>query len=380
MNGIGFEVKIPFDKNITVSSNEMFLRSTINRNLEKLLKNDITLSKIIDSYGTGEEFSIQIYKDTRIYMLGDVVIYPEFNTEKTAILNIYLLECALNENTTEPSYEVVDGYLKDFSKSGWKEVNPLFSIYNSFDENLNISSFLEYAISDKFYLSHETDLSYHKFGELSEENLSSKLLLKDFSNIADTRKQLFWAYETGKAEADNYSGTYKKWGNGIIEYDLTFCLGDTIQVDKTIAEDGSIKTTNYIKANSFIPISSDNFNNDDYFLNTESYRIFNKSGSPYKFIVNGIPQSNISKQVNVYSGTLVFPISFVDDKYMIFTGTYHGDAAGHSQSPNTITFSNRQRESITVVYVIPNYNNDENIENVILRNNVFQCQIIGRWK
>lgn len=376
----GFEVKIPFDKNIFVSSNELFLRATINRNLEKLLENDLTLAKIIDHYGTGSEFSIQIYKDTRIYVKGDIVIYPEYNKEKTQILNIFLLESLIDNNANTPEYEIVNSYVRDFSASGWREANPLFSIYNSMDDSLNISSFLEYAISDKFYLSHETDLSYHRFGEIHEDTLSSKLLLKNLSNIDDSRSQLFWAYEVGKVDAGNYTGMYKKWGNGIIEYDLTYCLGDSIEVEKTIDNDGSIKTTNYIKANSFIPLSTETCNNDDYFFNAEAYRIFNRAGSNSKYTVNGISQTNVTNQINTYTGTIAFPIPFIDTNYMIFTNSSIGNSIGNSQSPNTVTFTNRKKESITAIYVIPNYNNVENIKDVLLKNNVFQCQILGRWK
>lgn len=375
------EVRIPFDKNIAVSSNEMFLRATINRNLEKLLKNDLHLAKIIDSYGTESEFSIQIYKDTRVYEKGDVVIYPEYDREKTEILNIYLLESLVDGNENVPEYEIVNSYVKDFTKSGWKEANPFFSIYNSTDSALNVSSFLEYAISDKFYLSHETDLQYHKFGEISEDTLSAKLLLKDLSNISDSRNKLFWAYETKRIEDSNFVGMYKKWGNGVLEYDLTFCLGDSVQVEKTIAPDGSIVTTNYIKANSFIPLSTEEFNNDDYFLNEDSYRIFNKAGSSTKYGFGGkIPQTNVNAQVNAYAGTIKFPIPFADDSYMVFVSSSTADSVGHSQSPNALTFSNRQKGSITALYIIPNYNGIEDIEQVILRNNVFQCQIVGRWK
>ena len=377
-----FEVKIPFDKNITVASNEMFLRTTINRNLEKLLKNDLALSKIIDNYGSGSEFSIQIYKNTRVYAKGDVVIYPEYNEEQTTILNVYLLESLIDNNANKPSYERIETFIKDFSASGWREANPLFSIFNSNDEDLNISAFLEYAISDKFQLSHENDLEYHRFGAISEDTLSTKLLLNDFSNISDSRNGPFWPYEIGKASAGNYSGTYKKWGNGVLEYDLTFCLGDSIQVEKTIDENGNIKTTNYIKANSFVPLSTSNFNNDDYFLNAESYRIFNLAGSSEKYLSpdGKIAQTNINAQVNTYTGTIVFPIPFIDEQYMVFTSSTSTQPSGKSQSPNTLTFSNRMKESITVVYVIPNYNGISNLEEVILKNNVFQCQIIGRWK
>ena len=65
---------IPFDKNIDVAANELFLRVTINRNLEKLLQNDITLAKKIEQQGTTDNFAIQFYKDTRIYNKDDIVL------------------------------------------------------------------------------------------------------------------------------------------------------------------------------------------------------------------------------------------------------------------------------------------------------------------
>lgn len=373
-------VDIPYNKNILVSSNELFLRATINRNLEKLLANDVYLRNKISNYGTSDEFAIQIYKETKIYNKGDAVIYPEYDEEKTKILNIYLLECIKDENEKDPSYEIINDFIKDFTKSGWRDVNPLFAIYNSFDDKVNISSFLEYAISDKFHLSHELDLSCHKFGELRTENdLSSKILLKDLSNISDYRDSLFWAYEIGKVSGGNSKGMYKKWGNGVLEYDLTFSLSGEPQVEKTIAEDGSIKVTSYIRANSLVPLSSSDFNNDDYFLNEASYTIFNRLGTSDKYKLGGIEQTNINNQVNTYHVTIYFPIPFIDENYMIFTSSTATDS-GKSQSPNTITFTNRQKHSVTPVYVIPNYNNVEDIRAVILQNNSFQCQIIGRWK
>ena len=377
---IDSSIDIPYNKNITVASNELFLRATINRNLEKLLANDLYLRNKISEYGTDSEFAIQAYKENKVYNKGDVVVYPEYDSGKTKILNIYLLECTIDSNDAVPEYEIIDGFVKDFSKSGWKDTNPFFAIYNSFDDSINLSSFLENAISSKLYLSHETDLSYHKFGELhNDKDLSSKILLNDFSNIADFRKSMFWAYETGKAIGSNFNGVYKKWGNGVLEYDLTFSLGGEDQIEKTIDESGSIKSTKYIRVNSLVPLSSPEFNNDNYFLNEASYTIFNKLGSSDKYYFGGFAQTNVNQQVNTYHGTIEFPIPFVDEQYMVFaSGTSLDD--GRSQSPNAITFTNRQKQSITAVYVIPNYNCIDDVSKVLLKNNTFQCQIIGRWK
>lgn len=373
-------INIPYDYHIDVASNEFFLRATINRNLEKLLKNDVYLAKKIEEYGTGNEFSIQCYKSSRIYNKGDAVVYIEFNEDKSKILNLYLLESIVNNNTNEPSYEIVDTFIRDFRKSGWDDANSLFSIYNSTDENANISSLIETIVSNKFHLSHEIDLSCHKFGELSSvEELSSKLLLNDVSNIADDHVAPFFAYQTFPVKSSNYHGTCKKWGNGLIEYDIVFTLDGSSKTMKTISENGAVENMFYYKVNSFVPLSNDVFNNDDYFLSAIDYNIFNINGSNDIYEVNGTQQTNVSKQVNTYHGTIEFPMQFADLNYMIFTSSTANEN-GASQSPNTLVFADRQLSSITVLYVIPNYSNLEKIEETLLKNNEFQCQIIGRWK
>lgn len=370
-------IQIPYTSNIAVAPNELYIHYTINRNLEKLLTNDNTLIEKLNRYSIGDMGGIQPYRKDYVYDKGDVVIF--IDKDGTKVKNVYLLESLVDNNDLEPEYDIVNDFISDFTKSNWKNLNEFYSIYNSDDETINLSNFLEYAISTNFHLSHEVDPVYHKFGEINENTVDEKLLKKDFSNVDDYRNRIFFSYETKKVEADNFSGFYKKWGNGVLEYDLTYCLGENLKVEKIINPDGSIVATNYMKANSLVPLSSDEFNNDDYFMSEDDYLIFNKNGSTVKYNVNGIAQTNTTEQVNTYHGTIVFPIPFVDTNYMVFTSGRTRNEIGQTQSPNTMTFTNRKKESITAVYVIPNYNG-ENVQEVLLRNNVFQCQIIGRWK
>jgi len=370
-------IQIPYTSNIAVAPNELYIHYTINRNLEKLLANDNTLIEKLNKYSIGDLGGIQPYRKDYVYDKGDIIVFVD--KDGTKVKNVYLLESLVDNNDLEPEYDIVNGFVSDFTKSNWKNLNEFYSIYNSDDETINLSNFLEYAISSNFHLSHEIDEKYHRFGEINENTIDEKLLKKDFSNVDDYRKRNFFSYETKKVEADNFSGFYKKWGNGVLEYDLTYCLGENLKVEKTINVDGSIVTTNYMNVNSLIPLSSDEFNNDDYFMSEDDYLIFNKNGSTTKYNINGIAQTNTTGQVNTYHGTIIFPIPFVDTNYMIFTSGRTRNEIGQTQSPNTMTFTNRKKESITAVYVIPNYSG-ENIENVLLRNNVFQCQIIGRWK
>lgn len=370
-------IQIPYTSNIAVAPNELYIHYTINRNLEKLLANDNALIEKLNKYSIGSLGGIQPYREDYVYDKGDIVIF--IDKDQTKVKNVYLLESTVDNNDLAPQYDIVNGFVSDFSKTNWKNLNEFYSIYNSDDETINLSNFLEYAVSSNFHLSHEVDQTFHKFGEIHEDTVDKKLLKNDFSNIADSRNELFFSYETKKVDADNFSGYYKKWGNGVIEYDLTFCLGENLKVEKTINSDGSIVATNYMKLNSLVPLSSDDFNNDDYFMSEDDYLIFNKSGSTMKYNVNGIAQTNATDQVNEYHGTIVFPIPFADTNYMVFASGRTRNDDGKIQSPNALTFTNRKKESITAVYLIPNYNG-ESLQDVLLRNNVFQCQIVGRWK
>lgn len=370
-------ISLPYSSNLKVTSNELFLRETVNRNLEKFLTNDLYLLEKINSYGLSGIFSIEPYKKDYIYGIGSVVVYIEEKNGK--IENIYLLECIEENNSKEPQYSIIDGFVADFSKSGWKNLNSFFSIYNSSNEDINLSSFLDYSISSNFYLSHESDLSLHKFGAIDENTVAEKLLKKDFSNVDDFHDSVFWNYETKQVSSHNFAGWYKKWGNGVLEYDLTFCLGDNIEVKKTISPDGSIRTTNCIKVNSFIPLSTEECDNSDYFLDEDSRSIFNKNGSSKEYSIGNVVQTNVVDQTNEYHGTIEFPIPFVDDEYMVFSSGRMKNRNGQAQSPCALAFANRTKKSITAIMAIPNYNG-ASIESVLLSKNVFQCQIIGRWK
>lgn len=371
-------VDIPNYRNLMVSSNELFLRETINRTLEKLIENDAVLQKKINDYGTAALFSILPYREGYVYSRGDVVVF--IDEDDGQIKNIYLLECEADGNAEKPSYEIVDGFISDFSKSGWKNLNDFFSIYNSTDEEINLSSFVEHSMSSNFSLSHDDDLKYHKFGEIHVDTISEKLLKKDFSNVDDYHGSPYWSYETKKIASNNFVGYCKKWGCGVLEYDLTYCLGDSLAVEKTIASDGSVAVASAVKVNSLVPLSTSSFDNDDYFLREEDYFVFNKAGDSKRHVVGNMVQTNVTEEVNVYHGTIVFPIPFIDESYMIFTSERTKDADGKAQSPNTVAFTNRQKQSVTAVYAIPNYNAVPNIDELLLRTNVFQCQIIGRWK
>ena len=365
---------IPFSKNIDVATNELFLRSTINRNTERLLSNDLYLYDFVVRFKENGDYTILPWKASTEYCLGDVVVYTEYNRDKDAILNLYLLQCTVDGNVAEPQKRIIDGYVADFSDSGWNNLNPFLALFYSEDPESNLSNYLAGVVSNRFELSHELDPKYHKFGNLEEHALSDVALNSSATNIADERDCGYWPYETIEVKTDAYSGTMRKWGMGLVEYDLTCKLVGSQKVTR-INSEGDIETVNYLAANAYSPISSEL--NDNYFMNRSAYSIFMKNGDPHIVDINGVMQTNLLSTVNMYHGKIEFPIPFADTNYMMFVSpTTDGSEIG---SPCALTFADKTEKSIEMVYAIPNYN-ELPMEEIALKHNEFQCQVVGKWR
>lgn len=65
-------------ENVNNSSNEVITRHTINRNFEKLLKNDIALSELANSTDSNK-VGIKGWQEGMSYNLGDIVWFTEEN-------------------------------------------------------------------------------------------------------------------------------------------------------------------------------------------------------------------------------------------------------------------------------------------------------------
>ncbi len=408
---------IDYINNIDIAYNEVVSNASINRNLEKLLENDKMLLQKADETFKSLDF-VSEYVPGYSYNRGDAVFYIQHryderkNTDGVVISrvhtieNIFLLKSLVDNNTNEPSYVEANG-LYYFDESGWKNQNNFGSIFFtlSADEKLKRnedfitykSKYLPNAVKTELYSQHESSKNYHKFGTLSgPDELSSKVLYRDFSNVSAGRKQYFWPdgitrFDTVASMSD-FSGavhgesTIEKWNNGILQYNIVFSFVNSNVSIPVFDENGNrVASTTQLYPNNveiMYPVDdeeSETYNeNGKYFNDIEDYNIFKQKGTSDYSSYSSLKQANVLPYQNVYSCTLEFPVPFKDLNYMIFNSMVM-KKNGTAQSVNTMTYVNKTRNSISPIYVV--YNPDSNeLDKAVLQNNTFYCQIVGRWK
>ena len=133
--------------NVNVAPNEIMMNHVINRNLIKLIDNDINLH----NYYTMVLNSLNIsdYDSKNLpYRIGSLVWYRKGG-------DLFLLKCIKQENE-EPYTNSND----EFVDSGWKNMN----------DNLNILSYgVVTALSGRVdikFSEHQESKQYHKFGKI----------------------------------------------------------------------------------------------------------------------------------------------------------------------------------------------------------------------
>lgn len=367
--------------NVDVASNELFISHVLNRNFAKLFNNDDNLLNNSHSIYSGTYRVLPWSKD-KTYQKNDIVFFVMVDSEKNDA-TLYLLRAIINEPGI-PRREYVEE-IPHFEASGWENVNPMGGIYtDTFDKftTLNLKTFLNEA--------HNKVEEYHKFGELSSYSELSKHVLKtDLTNIDADREHVFFPNETIALDGTNtiIEGTMRKWDCGLVEYDIMFKLGDLRSTYDSYNADGSLKVTEQVDANS-LNLTNRNFgggqntiyDNRRYYLNESDADIFNLENGTTKEI-GGIVQTNVNKFVNAYTGTIKFPMPFIDTYYSIMTTNIpsaSGSSADESNSNiNTIVYVNKSKQQVTALLVIPNY---ESNTYRLLSSNKFRCRITGRWK
>lgn len=360
---------IPHPTDICVASNEILNRYTFNRNFEKLLENDTNLANLY--YSTIDiTNNITPYIQGIAYNKGSYVWFSDKETK-----SVYLLQSLIGNNTNYPVGKFVNSTYV-FDDSAWQDKNQLAGIIkNSF------KAYVLENISRKFSLLHANNATYHKFKNLTDNPTynETKLLLKNLDNIEVSRKTNFYPYETIQCSPDTViqKGFYRKWENGLLEYDLTFRLGFV----KTKLED--YVTYDMVKTND---IKVDYSLNSMYFKAEKDTDIFSNSTSPgVDAEVKNMIQTNRTKFVNSYSGLLLFPQSFLDNNYMVFGSdvtrqSLNTSTASIDSGANTITYVNKKPTSICPLYLMFEDNSNKDPTTSGLISNSFHCQIIGKWK
>lgn len=99
-----------------------------------------------------------------------------------------------------------------------------------------------------------------------------------------------------------------------------------------------------------------------------------------------VVERNRNDYVNVYGGTIKFPLRFRDTRYMVFTSgmmAYDRDLSKESIEPcaNSMTFIDRRRDQISPILMTFGNGNfgtrGYNTKNGSLSSNRFHCKIIG---
>jgi hypothetical protein len=402
-------------KDVDVSSSEILTRASLNRNFLKLFDNDLKL--ISNTMSTsGNLYRVFPWEEGKVYSKNQLVWFVDFylspanadayNKEFTDLetflentpeninklknkyytTSLYLLRSLKNGNTNMPQRTLVD-MIPVFDASGWKNENPLGSIYTDY-----FNEFTVYNLKNQLYKMHESVAKYHKFGELSSyKEIDNKVLKTDLSNIDPNREHVFFVNESYELDETNTilpESNVRIWDCGVIEYNIFFKLGDTTNSYATYNSDGSLNYSQYADAN-YIDLSNKDkvfndytyYNNRKYYLNDEDSDIFVIKGG-YNISENNINQQNVNNFINSYTGTIKFPKPFIDTNYMIFnTNTPSSILYGNSDvvsNINNLVFINKSKDSVTALLIIPNYENNTTAK--VLHNNVFKCNIIGRWK
>lgn len=398
-------------EHIDIASNELMTRKSLNRNFAKLLENDKELLSYSTSVYNGL-YRVMPYVYGKAYGRNDLVwfidfrikpsdqkAYDEFLQEnidkidelsaagefdKFYTITAYLLRSLSNGNMNVPKMEIVD-MIPVFDASGWHNENPFGAIYTDY-----LSEFTAQKLKEQLYKIHETVSQYHKFGELSSyKDLDVKVLKADVSNIDPNREKNLFPNYTKEIEPKGIilGGSMRYWDCGLVEYDIEFKLGDTSKTYAAYNADGSLKMYDDIDANYLnLDSSSKNYSellssdNSKYFLTKDDAKIFCVEGN-LETTVNGITQHNLNETINVFSGTIEFPVSFKDTSYMVFMSGTNCISEAESddliQNVNSITYTNKSRKSIMAVMIVPTYGGTK--PNVLYYNR-FRCQIIGRWK
>ena len=419
---------LKYIENVNVSSNELVTRTSLNRNLLKLLEND----KALLDYSGGVDrglYRILPWEKGKTYDKNDLVWYVgyyvvpknivEYEREmgrlsafdfssvssssdletlsagwqrerqnvydKYHIVTLFLLRSLDNLNSNEPELTMID-MIPTFDASGWKNENQFGTIYYDYFED-----FTAHVLKDKLHEMHEVIKKYHKFGTLSSfSEIDNKVLKTDFSNLSENRSSVFFPYETITLDPSGsiVEGTMRKWDCGLIEYDLIYKLGDTSGGYIQYAADGSLimhdnVAVNYLNLNPIVEVSDPNlkYDNSPYYLTENDADIFVVPGEENAYSTD-VKQTGLNSVVNTYCGTITFPIAFADTNYMVF-GTEiacidsgNGDGAAVA-NVNTTIYVNKAKKSITAVLIVPTYDSD--VPRTLV-NNRFRCHVVGRWK
>lgn len=327
--------------NVKVSSNEVFNRFTLNRNFEKLLQNDKDLEKLKFDIVSGR---IRPFVEGTSYGKNELVWYI-CESPLSRMHELFLLRSTISDNIHTPELKIIDGQIT-FEDSGWLDVLDLYTLLNN-----NFQGHVDSYIVNRLNTEHQFDSRYHRYGKMSEENLSSEVLLADIGNIDRDRRYLHFPYMTGFMQEDDtiLNGYYRIWDCGVLEYNILFRLGYRGDKFSLNGNELDVVTCNDLTLSDYA-----------YYSGDDGQNIFNRtdisSENDYVFVNDRI-EVNHDDFVNSYSSMITFPIPFMDTNYMVFSSVarieeHDMDTATIDEGQNALTFANKLEGGITPLYIV----------------------------
>lgn len=313
---------IPNVDNLMVSPNEFRdIRYVINRNLKRLLENDIALDKFMTSLMG--DFNISQYIKGKKYEINDLVwitlrkiVDPNgrdryvFTDDENLKTDLGILRCIQDENTNTPTWNDAGSC----EESGWKDEN---EIVNILDMGLRTS--LRRYLNSEF---NDHVSEYHPLGRIEyrsnkssdKDYIDNKILRNDFSNLKTNRETNQFPYKTAFLSSNNtiLQGFYRLYDNGLIEYDIIFRMGyaGTEEIDGIEMDVLSCNNVKFLNSQTGTEARKGYTNNADYFYSYDDFGIFayeNIKDDNYSTLDNTV-QRNRNDYVNTYFADINFPI------------------------------------------------------------------------
>ena len=355
----------------------------INRNLEKLLQNDILIYKTCQS--VLGSMNIKEYSESTVYQYGDLVWFL-LRDRQGKVDSLWMLRCIEDNNSKPPAtVKLQNGQLDSdkLSESGWKDENKYIDLIN-----MGVINALKQYVNDRM-VSH-TSSSLHRFERLNAQNMQQKVLKSDISNLSSARRHYMFPYETRFMPQTNsvMYGYARRYENGILEYDIIFRLGFN-GVQTIDGVERSVLKANFQQINNTNSLSESNpgwTGNERYFQSSQDYDIFKKQYNGQATVGKTI-QINRGKYVNIYSANIGFiedgQFRFADNKYMVFCSDVmsqdcNTDEQTINPSANTIIFINKCSNSITAMYITQPKNGIVDPSKNGLVSNTYHCKLIGK--
>ena len=175
--------------------------------------------------------SINLWDQNAIYSKGDLVLYfkkevgNQTSVEQGLREFAFILICIEKDNTSIPTYELVDG-LPDFHNTGWKLINPTSYLLQDLNGMRKVvKDVMEYLLEQHVK---------EKHGLMGASDIETNLVKKDYSNLVTSWKLGKFSLTTSQQDSGKF--TKRITSNGLMEYDVEYSFDSKANKYITISD------------------------------------------------------------------------------------------------------------------------------------------------